>query len=91
MYRVHDTVRATRNRDGGVVLDIHSGKMFRLNPVGALILESVADGRSEGETANRVAHQYDIAEEKALADVRDFLQSLEKLQLVTPHERSDQP
>jgi len=89
MYRVRDTVRATRNRDGGVVLDIHSGKMFRLNPVGALILESVVEGRSEGETAFSVAHQYDIGEETALADVRDFLQSLEKLQLVTAHDRTD--
>ncbi len=91
MYRVRDTVRATRNRDGGVVLDIHSGKMFRLNPVGALILESVADGRSEGETATSVAHQYDIAEETALTDVRDFLQSLEKLQVVTAHDRTGRP
>ena len=91
MYRLPDTVRTTRNRDGGVVLDIHNGKMFRLNPVGALILESIADGRSEGETADRVAHQYDIAEETALADVRDFLQSLEKLQLVSAHDKPERP
>ena len=91
MYRLPDTVRTTRNRDGGVVLDIHSGKMFRLNSVGALILESIADGRSEDETADGVAHQYDIVGETALADVRDFLQSLEKLQLVSAHDRPERP
>ena len=91
MYRLPDTVRTTRNRDGGVVLDIHSGKMFRLNPVGALILESIADGRSEGEAADRVAHRYDIAEETALAVVRDFLQSLEKLRLVSAHDKPERP
>ena len=88
MYRVRETVRATHNPDGGVVLDIDSGKMFRLNPVGALILELVADGRSERETANSVAQQYNIGEETALADVCDFLRSLEKLQLVTAFDRA---
>ena len=90
MYRLRDTVRSTRNRDGGVVLDLRSGKMFRLNPVGASILESVTNGKSEQDTAESVAQQYSISSETALVDVRDFLQSLEQLRLVAPDDRAGQ-
>jgi len=91
MYRLRDTVRTIRNRDGGVILDIRSGKMFRLNPVGALILELVANGKSEQDAARSVAHLYSIRNETALADVRDFLESLEQHQLVTSGDRAGQP
>jgi hypothetical protein len=83
MHRVPDRVRATCNQDGGVALDIQSGNLFRLNPVGALILESLAKGCSEAEIAITIARQYDVSEETVLADVRDFLKSLEKHKLVS--------
>ena len=64
------------------MLDIDHGQMFRLNPVGALILESVAKGCGEAEIVQEIAHQYSISEETAIADVREFLKSLEGHQLV---------
>ena len=82
MYAVSAGVRSTRNEDGGIVLDIDHGQMFRLNPVGALILESLAKGRAETEIAKEIAQQYSISEEAAMADVRDFLKSLEEYRLV---------
>ncbi len=39
MYEVSAGVRSTRNEDGGIVLDIDQGKIFRLNGIGALIFE----------------------------------------------------
>ena len=82
MYDISAGVRSTRSEDGAIVLDIDHGQMFRLNPVGALILESLGKGRAEGEIAQEIARQYNICEEAASADIREFLRSLEKHKLV---------
>ncbi len=82
MYQVSAGVRSTRNEDGGIVLDIDHGQMFRLNPVGALTLDLLGNGRPETEIAKEIAHQYGISEETAGADVREFLKSLQEYELV---------
>jgi coenzyme PQQ synthesis protein D (PqqD) len=82
MYTVSSGVRSTRNEDGGIVLDIADGKMFRLNPVGSLILESVGKGRTESEIAKEIAQKYGITEETAVADVHEFVKSLKDHKLV---------
>jgi len=82
LYEVSAGVRSTRNEDGGIVLDIDHGQMFRLNPVGALILDLLGKGLPETEIGQEIAHQYGISEETAVADVREFLQSLEEHKLV---------
>ncbi len=87
MYEVSTGVRSTRNEDGGIVLDIDHGQMFRLNPVGALILESLAKGSAETEIAQEIARLYSICEETAVADVREFLESLEQHKLVRTLQR----
>ena len=87
MYAVSAGVRSIRNEDGGIVLDIDHGQMFRLNPVGALILESLGKGCAETEIAKEISHQYSISEETAIADVREFLKSLEEHRLVHTQER----
>jgi hypothetical protein len=56
--------------------------MFRLNPVGALILESLAKGCADAEIAKEISRQYGIGEESAAADVREFLKSLEEHKLI---------
>jgi len=82
VYEVSTGIRSTRNEDGGIVVDINRGQMFRLNPVGALILESLAKRSGETEIAKEIAQQYCISEETAAADVREFLESLEEHKLV---------
>lgn len=87
MYEVSTGIRSTRNEDGGIVLDIDRGQMFRLNPVGALILDFLGKGRSEAEIAQEVADQYNISLEVARVDVREFLGSLEEHKLVRAQKR----
>ena len=82
MYDISAGVRSTRNEDGGIVLDIDHGQMFRLNPVGALILASLGEGCAEAEIAQKIARQYNISEETAVADMREFFSSLEEHKLV---------
>ena len=87
MYEVSAGVRSTRNEDGGIVLDIDRGQMFRLNPLGALILESLAKGSGETEITKEISRQYSISEEVAAADVREFLESLAEHKLVRAPQR----
>jgi hypothetical protein len=87
LYDISAGVRSTRNEDGGIVLDIDHGQMFRLNPVGALILESLGKGCAEAEIAQEIARQYNISEETASTDIREFLQSLEEHKLVRAQQR----
>jgi hypothetical protein len=82
LYAVAAGVRSTRNEDGGIVLDLDHGQMFRLNPVAALILESLGKGCTQSEIAQEIARQYNISEETASADIREFLKSLEEHKLV---------
>jgi hypothetical protein len=82
LYAVSAGVRSTRNEDGGIVLDVDHGQMFRLNPVAALILESLGKGSAETEIAKEISRQYSISEETAVADVHEFLQALEEHKLV---------
>src|ERR1700730_11660357 len=82
LYEVSAGVRSTRNEDGGIVLDIDHGQMFRLNPVGALILQLLGNGCAEAEIAQEIARRYNTSEETVLADMREFLQSLEEHKLV---------
>ena len=87
MYEVSVGIRSIRNEDGGIVLDIDHCQMFRLNPVGALILESLAKGSAETEIAKEISRQYSISEETAAADVHEFLRSLEQHKLVRAQQR----
>jgi hypothetical protein len=87
VYEVSTGVRSTRNGDGGIVLDINHGQMFRLNPVGALILEFLAKGSAEREIAKEISRLYSISEEIAAVDVREFLESLEQHRLVHAQQR----
>jgi hypothetical protein len=82
LYEVSAGVRSTRNEDGGIVLDIDHGQMFRLNPVGALILQLLGNGCAEAEIVQEIARQYNTSEGTVLADLREFLQSLEEHKLV---------
>lgn len=82
LYTVSAGVRSTRNEDGGTVLDIDQGQMFRLNPVGALILESIGRGCAEIEIVREISRRYSVGEATAAADLREFITSLEEHKLV---------
>lgn len=78
MNTVSAGIRSIRNADGGIVLDIDRGLMFRLNPLGALILEAIAKGCTQIEIGKEIARQFSIGEETAVADVREFVKSIEQ-------------
>jgi hypothetical protein len=88
IVRVRDNVRSTHSRDGGIVLDILHGHMFRLNFVGSRILELLKQGSAEAEIATRLAREFGIERPTAEADVREFVETLEKHHLLTVRDRN---
>jgi len=78
MFRISDTIRRTETADGGILLDIHHGQMFCLNVVGAKILELMQRGYDEARIADEISRAYGASREVVRADVRDFIESLNK-------------
>jgi hypothetical protein len=83
VFTVPEHVRATHGSDGAVVLDILHGQMFRLNFVGSMILELSKQGMGQPEIADQLVREFRIERTTAEADVREFLEALEKHHLVT--------
>jgi hypothetical protein len=83
IMRVAENVRSTHNQDGGIVLDILHGQMFRLNFVGSRILQLLNQGCAEPEIAAQLARDFGVERAKAETDVREFVDTLEKHHLLT--------
>jgi hypothetical protein len=75
------------DRDGGVVLDIHHGQMFTLNVVGSKILEMLERGCPETQMVEEISRKFRIRHDIVERDVREFLESLEKHQLLESREQ----
>jgi PqqD family protein of HPr-rel-A system len=88
IVRVAENVRSTHSQDGGIVLDILHGQMFRLNFVGSRILELLKQGSAEPEIAEQLAREFGIDRAAAEADVRQFVETLEKHHLLMVHDRN---
>jgi len=78
MFQVSGTVRRTKTEDGGILLDIHHGRMFCLNVVGAKILDLLEKGFDAPKIAAEVSDAYAMDIETVEADVRDFIAVLKK-------------
>jgi hypothetical protein len=80
--RISENVRSTHDADGGIVLDVRHGRMYALNFVGSRIVELLKQDWPTDQIANEISQQFGIAPDVARADVREFLASLEKQELI---------
>jgi hypothetical protein len=71
-----DTIRRLSSADGGVLLDLRRGAMFRVNPLGARIIDLLAGQHSPREIADRISTEFGVERDVVQADVADFLRSL---------------
>ena len=62
--------------DETVLLDMATGFYFGLDGVGKRIWESVADGKTLGQTAATIADEYDVEQARAETDVIEFVGEL---------------
>jgi hypothetical protein len=70
-----------------VVLNLQSGEYFTFNDVGRLIWLSLNDGKTVKDTSRSVVEQYATTEEKAVTDVRSFIDNLLSEHLLIPVEK----
>jgi hypothetical protein len=89
MFRISDSIRQTQTVDGGVLLDVRHGRMFRLNLVGARILELMQRGYDESRIADEISRDYGVGREVARADVHDFIATLDKHHILQPIRSTD--
>ena len=82
MIRLSAHVRTVNSLDGGALLDLRQGRMYRVNGVGSMVLELLAAGNSEDVIAREISERCGVARDTALADVRDFVASLRQNALV---------
>ena len=87
--RISRDVRTVATQDGGVLMDIHGGLMFSLNPIGSLIWQQLADGNSAVQIAEHLACKFGIPRDRALADVNEFIGQLEAQHLLRESESED--
>jgi hypothetical protein len=65
-----------------LVLDSESDQIHQLNSTASFIWRNLKDGASASETARRLAEQFDVDENMALADVEDILGKLRALGVI---------
>lgn len=82
MFRLSDNLRSVTNDDGGVILDLQRGQIFRCNPTAAVILELLTRGIDETELAAQFSKQCQCPPHGATKDVREFLETLSRLGLL---------
>jgi hypothetical protein len=78
MFQVSSTVRRTKTADGGVLLDIHHGRMFCLNVVGSQIIDLLERGFDASQIAREVSDAYATDIDRVQADVHEFIEVLNK-------------
>jgi DNA-binding CsgD family transcriptional regulator len=76
MMRLSENVRTVTSPEGGVILDLRRGKLFRLNPTGATILELLVRGYGEERITAEISERCGVAPARVSTDVRSFLNSL---------------
>ena len=82
MYQVSQSVRATHNQDGAVILAIHTGQVLRLNPTGSLVFQYLQQGATEAQISAALMTRFELSSEVAAADLHEFLEALERLELI---------
>ena len=78
MFQISDTVRRTKTEDGGVLLDIHHGRIYCLNVVGSKILDLLEKGLDTVQIAAGLSDAYAMDIETVSNDVLDFIRTLQE-------------
>lgn len=91
-FKVAPNIRSTINNDGGILLDVDSGIIYSLNPVGAKIWSSLQEserGLSFDELLDSLKRQFDASPQQLQSDLDVFLVTMETKGLVRKRSISD--
>ena len=74
---------STADTDYGIaLLDEYSGEYWKLNPTGALVLQTLLEGGSSTDAVQALVERYDGDADSASRDVQDLLGGLHSAGLV---------
>jgi hypothetical protein len=82
MLRLSKNLRSVTNADGGVILDLQRGRIFRCNATGAVILELLTRGVDETELLVQFSKLGQCPPACTSNDVQGFLATLSSLGLL---------
>jgi Coenzyme PQQ synthesis protein D (PqqD) len=82
MLTISSSVRLTKSQDGGILLDVEQGEIFRLNPVGTRIIELLKEGHDRRSLTRVLTSEFGVPEQVVREDVCDFLSQLRERRLV---------
>ena len=82
MLTISQSVRLTKSQDGGILLDVEQGEIFRLNPAGTRIIELLKEGHNGPALTRAVSREFGAPEQVVREDVRDFLSELRERRLI---------
>jgi coenzyme PQQ synthesis protein D (PqqD) len=82
MVRLSKNLRSITDADGGVILDVERGQIFRCNATGAIILELLTRGVDETQLASQFGKLCQCPPTCASNDVQEFLATLSRLGLL---------
>jgi hypothetical protein len=77
MKPLANSIRRTSSADGGIVLDLRRGTMFRVNALGSRILDLLDRGEALPRIAEQISAECGVGLDVVQADVNEFLVSLE--------------
>ena len=84
-------VREAENQDGAVLLDIHHGVCFSLNPVAVKIWTLLKQQYSLDQIAKSLASEFALPEEELYQDVVEFVESLKAQHLLLSNDVTIEP
>jgi hypothetical protein len=91
MLTISSSVRLTKSQDGGILLDVERGEIFRLNPVGTRIFELLKEGHDVPSLTRSLSSQFDVPEQVVREDVCDFLSQLRERRLIQDLDTEAEP
>lgn len=83
MYEVNKNILQTPVEGGKILLlEPETGLYFEMNEVSVLIYQAIDDGLVELEILNKIVSQYDIDEDQASNDLKDYIDHLLKQNII---------
>ena len=76
------TIRRQSSAAGGAVLDLRRGILFRVNPLGARVMDLLEQGDSPELIAEKLSAEFQVALSEVRSDVSDFIESLKARGLI---------
>ena len=82
MYKVSDKIVFREIDDGIVLINLKSGYYYSFNGSACFIFTLLRKEKNTTEVVDELMTEFNISEEKAVADLKQFIESLEKEEIV---------